>query len=351
MLEIKPFQTKDYSSAAPYDLEFSGRGVSGVGIRFSATLANSATGIVDDAAFRLIKTPEINQAELAIVRMRGQSWRHLSAFADGTYDNHIASQTIASANAYLDFQKWMPKSGFNAGDKKIFIRGEFNPLSSYATGTNPTLTSGKFRPYVQTSQLDMSQGFWRPRFSEVTIPITVANDDQQHQIKFEQDQLVHGFMLTCDNSTTGNPRTDGLIRALRMDATTGEFGTIEAFRGNWGQARHNTQRMANFNLEDYNRSTGVVFIPTRDQRNRQSNGAKFFRNGDSITFHFDSSSTIDDEYTAATIAAGAQVVITTVAFTPVSGTGVSAAQLASLYDPTAAHGAEGARRASQRLAA
>lgn len=350
MIEVKPFQTKDYASAAAYDLEFSGRAVSGVGIRFSATLASAPTGIVDDAAFRLIKTPEINQSENPIVRMRGASWRHLSALGDGTYDNHIASQVVASASAFLNFEKWMPKACLNAADKKIFMRGEFNPLTSYSTGVQATLTSGKIRPYTVSSQKDTTKGFYRPRFSELSVPITVANDDQQQVVKFEQDQYVSGFMVVTDNSTAGNPRTDGLIRQLRLDATTQDSGLIELFRANWGVARHNTQQMANFNQEDYNRSVGVIFVPLLDRRNPQANFARFFRNGDSVTFHFDSSSTIDDEFAAATLAAGAQSVITTVAWTPVAGTGDTAAQV-GLLDATARAGSnEQGRKAAARFA-
>jgi hypothetical protein len=356
MIEFKPFQTKDYASGVAYDLEFSGRAVSGVGIRFSATLTGAAATFADDAAYLLIKTPEINQSENPIVRMRGRSWRHLSALGDGTYDNHIATAATASASAFLDFQKWMPQSAINAADKKIFIRGEFNALSVFSTTAPTGTTSAKMRPYTKSSQRDVTKNFFRPRFSELSVPITVANDDQQQVIKFEQDQYVSGFMVVTDdqNATAGlNLRKDNVIAALRLDITNSETGLTEGLRLGWGQARHNTQQLANFNQEDFNRSVGVIFVPLIDQRNPQANGARFFKNGDSVTFHFDSKSNMDDEYgglTAPTLTATTTATVTTVAWTPVSGSGDTAAQV-GLIDPTTRNGpTEQGRQSARRFA-
>lgn len=356
MIEVKPFQTKDYSSGAAYDLEFSGRGVSGIGLRFSATLTGAAATFADDAAFLLTKTPEINQSENPIVRMRGRSWRHLSALGDGTYDNHIASATTASANAFLDFEKWMPQAAINAGDKKVFLRGEFAALSVFSTTAPTGPTSAKIRPYARSSQRDLTKNFFRPRISELFLPITAANDDQPQVIRFEQDQYVSGFMLITDdqNAAAGlNLRKDNVISQLRLDITNSETGLTESMRLNWGQARHHTQALANFNKEDYDRSVGVVFVPLTDKRNVQANGARFMRNGDSVTFHFDSKSNVDDEYggsAAPTLTATTGVTITTVAWTPVAGSGDTAAQV-GMIDPTARNGStEQGRRSARNFA-
>lgn len=340
MEEIRPFQKKVQTGASPgsYDLEFSGRPIKSVGIRYAATIAGAGIATVrDDAAFRQLKTPEVNQAESPLIRMRGQSWRHLSAILDGRYDNHVAgtgNPSPIAAHAIIHLERLMPGAMINGADKKVFFRGDFGLTTDYA-GTPPATITGTLKPYVITSQRIATKGFLRPRISEKNIAVVSQADDQQDVIRFEQDVVCAGLMLTCDDSVAGNPRTDGLIRSLRIDHATRDQGTIEIFRASWGQIRALMNGVADFNQEDYNRSVGVGLIPFKDRSRPEFNGAQVFRAGESITLHIDSLSAIEEDFTTATFAAGAQVVVTLLNFNSVSATGDSAAQLTEVKPPVA----------------
>lgn len=326
MEEIKPTQKKTFTPSTSYDLEFSGRAIKSIGLRGAWTVAGAAATIRDDAAFRMLSTPEVNQAENPLIRMRGASWRHLSAVLNGRYDEHVATATLAKTHCMLHLERLLPGALINAADKKVFIRGDFAALANYA-GTAPTSLTGDLKPYVITSQRDPTKGFMRPRITEKIIPIVAANDDQQDVIRFEQDLLVVGLLLTTDDSPAGNSRTDGLIKNIRIEHTGRDGGTTEVYRSSWGQARALLQAIADFNPEDYARSVGVVLLPFKDRSNPQWNGAQLFRAGSSLTLHFDSNAAVEADFTAATIAAGSQVVVTVLGFTPVAGSGDSAAQL------------------------
>src|SRR5689334_6953914 len=108
MQQIKPFQERAYAASGAYDTEFSGLPVRTVGLRFTATVSGSAATIRTDAAFRELGTPEINQAEQPLIRMRGSSWRLLSAITRGSFDFNLASATQLEANAAIDLQKISP---------------------------------------------------------------------------------------------------------------------------------------------------------------------------------------------------------------------------------------------------
>lgn len=332
MEEIKPFQTKDFTASGPYDLEFNGRPIAAVGLRFAATLTGASIATVrDDAAFRLLKTPEINQAENPLVRMQGSSWRHLSALLGGGYDSFASGVTAATpgqvvAMSTIHFDRLWPGAMVNASDKKVFLRGEFNTLASYS-GTAPTAVTGKIRPFAITSERDPSQGFLRPRISELSLGIETASDDLQQVIRFEQDTVLHGFMLQVQDNSAGDQRVDGIVRAVRMDVFDKDGGQKETTRQTWGQMRHYLQFRGQYNQEDYNRSFGVGLLPTVDKRNPQWNGAKLFKAGESVTLHVDTNATVEEEYTSVTPAAGDKLIITIIGATPVAGSGDTANQI------------------------
>lgn len=332
--QIKPFAIKDYTPAGPYDLEFSGRPLRAVSLRFAATLAAGIPVTVrDDAAFRLLKTPEINQSENPLVRMEGESWRHISAFVAGSYDMHAAGTSVATtgqvlAMATLDFERLMPGSLINAADKKVFLRGEFGALASYAA-TPPTTITGKLRPYGKSSEIDPNNGFLRPKFTEGKQQIVNA-DDQQYVVKFEQDTVVQGlFVRQNQASAAGAPRVDGLVKAIRIDVTARE-GNIEVHRFTWGQLRASFQSQAGYNPEDYARSIGCAFIPIQTRANGSYNKASLFKAGDSLTLHTDCTGTAEDEFASVTAATGDTLTITVLGYTPVSAAGDTAAQVRSI---------------------
>lgn len=330
MKQIKPFQKKAYAAATPYDLEFSGRPVRKIGLRFDATVAGGPTSIRMDAAHRMLKTVEVNQAEQPLIRMFGQDWKHLSALINGGYDSNFQTTTLLVAQAVIDLEKLMPGACINASDKKVFIRGEFAPLADYSSGTAPSSITGEFKPNAESSEIDVSQGFLRPKITQSSFAISNAAD-LQLPIRFEQDIVVQGVMIRAvQASAAAQANTDGLVKGVRLDATTRDGGNIELHRGTWGQFRTATQEAANFNLEDYARAAGVIFLPTQSKQNPQFNGALLFAAGDSLTLHFDGDGTAEAEFTNVAPSAGDVVIVTVVGFTPVRGTGDAAAQVTDL---------------------
>lgn len=332
MIELKPFQTRVYAASTAYDLEFSGRAVSAIGLRFAATLTGSPATVRDDAAFRLLGTPEVNQAENPLIRMSGPSWRHLSAVSRGGYDKYAAGVTASTAGqviaqSVIDLEALMPGAMINATDKKVFLRGEFGALAVYSA-TPPTTVVGTLRPWAKSTQRNAQAGFVRPKISQADVQIVAAAEDQQHVWRFEQDTLVQGFMLESLDTSASNQRVDGVVRSLRGDLADSSGGTRETLRQTWGNMRTLLQYLAGFNQEDYDRSVGVAFFPTKDMSNPQYGNARLFRAGESITFHIDSTSTVEEEFTAVT-PSNDLLRLTCIGFTPVAGSGDMTPQIAS----------------------
>ena len=323
--QLKPFQEKDFSASGAYDAEFSGLPISKIGLRFGGTLTGSAATFRTDAAFRLLGTPEINQAENPLIRMAGSSWRLLSAILAGAFDVHTASATLAHAQAMIDLQAIMPNAMINGADKKVFLRGTFGALADFS-GTAPTGCTGKVRAFIESSELDPTKGFLRPRFTESTLALQ-DSDTNPHTFKFEQDTVAAFLMIQAwDNSAID--RVDTLIKRLRIDHV-GPRGNIELHRMTWGQAR--TWLGKRFTPEDQARAAGCVCIPLIDRSNPQFNNAVLFRAGDSLTINYDCQAAIEEEFvTAQTAAANDVARATVIGFTPVAGTGDTAAQVRTI---------------------
>lgn len=351
--EIKPFQEKAYAASSQYDLEFTGRTISAVTLRFAATLTGSAATIRDDAAFRVLKTPEIVQDEKSLMRLRAVTLRHLSAILANGYQKHTASATAARASATINFDALVPGSMINAVTKKVSVRGEFSPLADYS-GTAPTAISGKLRPFARSSERDPTRGFPRPDFKEATVLIESSSDDIPFTIRFEQDTILPGLLLIAESATPA--RTDGLVKKVRVDEFTKAEGTQERVRLTWGQLRNMLEERAKYTPDDLDASVGVVLIPLIDRRNPQWNYARFYRAGESLTLHLDSqTASLEEEYTDTVPAAGCKLYVSILGFTMVDGTGDAAAQVTDLGKrassaiaaPTTARDRRRARRAAR----
>lgn len=316
--KIKPFTEKDFSVSTNYDTEFSGEPIQKIGIRFAATLTGTSATVRTDATARLLGVPEISQAEQPLIRMRGSSWRLLSAIQSGSFDNYLApTSTPALFQAVIDLPSFMPGAMINAADKKVSLRGTFGALTDYAA-SGTTGCSGKLRGFIESSEQDPTAGFWRPRFVESAY--VLANSDLNQQVfKFEQDTAVVAIMIQAWDSSAVD-RVDTLIKKLRVDHV-GDLGSVELHRLTWGQAKAYLGKR--FTPEDYVRAAGCVMIPLIDRRNPKINNAVLFRAGDSLTINHDCSSTIEEDLGSAVTADGASdlAIATVIGFTRVAGTG------------------------------
>lgn len=345
--QLKPFQEKDFSASGTYDAEFSGLPISKIGLRFAAALTGTSATVRTDATFRLLGTPEVNQAENPLIRMAGSSWRLLSAILAGKFDYFAApTSTPCVAQAIIDLQALLPNAMINGADKKVFLRGTFGALADYG-GTAPTACAGKLRAFVESSELDPTRGFMRPRFTEANHTLQSADTNQQ-VFKFEADTVVPMIMIQAWDNTAVD-RVDGLVKRVRVDHV-GPRGNIELHRATWGQLR--TWLGRRFTPEDYARAAGCVAIPLIDRNNPQHNNAVLFRAGDSLTINYDTAATVEEEFTSVTADGSADYArATVIGFTPVAGTGDTAAQVRQISAaPNTVQAVALSRRERRRLA-
>lgn len=331
MLKLKPFQEKAYSASATYDCEFSGLPCSKIGLRFDSAVGGAATAIPTDAAHLMLGTPEINQAEQPLIRMAGQSWRLLSAFQRGSFEVYTASATFAQAHAVIDLSRLMPGAMINGADKKIFLRGQFAPLATFTNGgTAPTSLTGTLRPFMESSELDPTAGFMRPRFTESSLPLANAAENQQ-VFKFEQDTVVSAIMVQAYHASAVD-RVDGLIRSVRIDHV-GANGQQEVLRARWGTLRTTSAGRAGFDPTNYALAAGAVLIPLIDRGNPRFNNALLLRAGDSLTITYDCTTTVEENFTAVVAASPDVARATVIGWTPVSGSGDTATQVRTIGAP------------------
>lgn len=134
MREFRPFTEKTFSVGAQYDTDFIGRGVAAIGIRLDMTTTGNTTSF-DDAAARMLGTPEVVQAEEPLIRMEGADWFHIAALSSGGYDKILNADTAGASavEAVIDFENLMPGAAINAGSNRVFLRGTFGALADYGS--------------------------------------------------------------------------------------------------------------------------------------------------------------------------------------------------------------------------
>jgi len=318
MQKLKPFPDKDYSASGNYDQDFTGEPIAKVGFRFAAALTGTSVTVRDDAAFRLLGTIEVVQAEQSLIRMRGASWRLLSAIQSGSFDAYAAPTTTpVLATAIVDLPALLPGAMINAADKKASLRGTFGALADYAA-TPPSAVAGKLRGFVETSENDATKGFWRPRFVENAL--VLGNSDLNSQkFTFEQDTVVPAIMIQVFDGSTVS-RVDTIARKIRVDHV-GDNGAEELHRLTWGQLKSYLSKR--FTPEDAARAVGCVMIPLIDRRNPHVNNARIFKAGESLTINYDCTATIEEDLGTAVTADGTTDlgIATVLGFQRVKGTG------------------------------
>lgn len=174
----------------------------------------------------------------------------------------------------------------------------------------PTAIAGTIRASVRSTDRDPNAGHTRPKFTELSVDIQTATADLTQRIDYDQDLIVAGLMLTTFDASA-NGRTDGFVRAVRVDVTRGGEGTTEILRGTWGELRNLTAQRAGWSDADWASAIGFVFLTLEDERT----GDRLVMNaGDSIVVHLDTSATIEEEFTAVALVAGDLLFISRIDF-------------------------------------
>ncbi|PIQ23428.1 hypothetical protein COW64_24185 [bacterium (Candidatus Blackallbacteria) CG18_big_fil_WC_8_21_14_2_50_49_26] len=319
MLELKRFPETTLAASQDYNTDFSGRVFDTLVLRLDGTVTGGIATITD-GAFRALGTPELNQAEEPLIRMRGEDWRHLAALTSGGYGPHSAAVGGAiTAFSRIKLSRLVPNMRINATETKVFLRGTSGANNDVVTG-NPTYTS-TLRPSVETTDASLSRSWARPRITQSTIDVSTISDNIQHVIRFENPTLVAGIMLRVFQSSTTD-RVDGLVRAVKLDVTKIGSGPRELVSWTrWGTLRHMTTSRAGWHLDDHNTSVGVAFVPTVDRRNQRWGGALLMAAGESITITLDTSATAEADITAVPAGSSDRVYVTIVAAIPVDPAG------------------------------
>jgi hypothetical protein len=355
MLELKKFPTKNTAAAnTSYDQEFSGRTFDSINWRYDGTFTASGTGTdVSYAAARVLGTPELNQAGEPLIRLAGVDWQYLSAYTNGAFPEYTnTAQSAATynmvASARIKLSRLVPNAYVNANLVKAFFRGSTAGALTDG-GDKVTAIDMTVRPLAEALEYNPpTGGFLRPRISQRTVGVAAADSNQQLVINIEQDLVYSGIMLSCFDSSAAT-EVDGLIKNVRMELTTPGRGTLEIINTDWGNLRNYSCERAGLNSTDVDNTAGTAIIPCTDRRATNLGGALFVPAGSAFTITFDSSGTAQAPYTDVTPAAGDNVRVSSLAFTPVAGAGDGAVQVASVGNAGSRAGVPGraARQASR----
>ncbi len=353
MRKYKQLNTATMTPGSAFDTEHNTLAYDAMLWQYSATIAGSPATVAEDGPFRMMGTPEIDQAEEPIVRIEGRTLRHLSAYLSGGYSKTLLPTSGGIlAEALLDFGKILP-GAYVSGEVKTFVRGNVEPLASYST-TAPTGLAGNLRNQVATIDRPPGLAHPRPFYREVSIGIPSNDAAQTYTLTVDQDVVSAGlFLLVRDASTggaSGGTRVDTLLRALRIDVTRAGKGQEELIRETWGQARSRTARMAGFTDLDWDEATGTAFIPFVDEEDPRFAGRMAFSTGDTIQITLDSNATIEEHLgTALTAAAGDHVRVVRLEHSMVPGLAMGGDMPAPIASRTAVRPANGRRRRRRRV--
>ena len=351
MLELKRFPTVTLGAAAAtttfanasYDQEFSGRTFDSINWRADGVVSYPAgAGSVQNkyGAYRLMGTPELNQAGEPLIRMEAVDWGYLSAYTNGAFPSYLDSEgSVAAAstpNSYasarIKLSRLVPGSYVNANLVKAFFRGSTGQLSTVGDlidGAQQTV-----RPLAEALEYNPPQtGFLRPRISQRSVAVSAADSNQQTLISIEADQVFTGIMLSCYNGAAAagsQTEVDGLIKAIRVEVTMPGKGTLEVINSDWGNLRDYSCQRSGLNTTDVDNTAGTVVIPCTDKTNVKMGGALFVPAGSMFTITIDSSGTAQSPYTNVAPALGDTVRITSLAFTPVAGAGDGSIQVTNV---------------------
>jgi len=304
--KYKQLNNATMTPGSAYDTEHNNLAWDAMLFQYSATITGTAAAITEDAAFRMMGTPEVSQAEEPIIRIEGRTLRHLSAFTAGGYSKTLQPTTGGIlAEAYLDLGKILPGT-YVSGEVKSFVRGNVAPFLSY--GTTLTALAGTLRNAVATVDRPAGLTHTRPLYREFTVGIPANDAAQQHLITIDQDMVSAGLFLVVRDASAGNgggTRVDTLVRAITIDITRGRRGQEQHMRFTWGQLRTLTSRLAGFTDLDWDEATGTAFVPFVDDTDPRFSGRMAFSEGDTVLVTIDSSATIEEHLgTALTAAAG-----------------------------------------------
>ena len=306
----------NFAASTNFQTEFQGQPISGLGISFQGTYAADAGGgVANEGAYGFMGPIEIVQGEEPLVQMHGRDWRHLTSILAGGYfplnpSLDLPSQTTFYSRGFLPFDTLMPGAAIDASKDKVLLRGKFGALTDL--GSTVTTAEGQLRANVKTART-IEGNYFEPRFLQAQVRIDTAQTDLQFTKRITRRReylagiMFRQFDASAEFSNANLARVDGLVRNIRVDLER-DGEAREVLRTTWGDLKFD--QIARFGLARGDIHTGVGIYLFDDPDTPEINENLVLEPGDALSFHIDTSSTPEAEFTAVTPASGDTLFVT-----------------------------------------
>ena len=305
----------NYGASTNYQTEFQGQPISGLGISFQGTYTAASGNVANEGAYGFMGPIEIVQGEEPLVQMHGRDWRHLTSILAGGYfplnpSLDLPSQTTFYSRGFLPFDTLMPGAAIDASKDKVLLRGKFGALTDLGSGVSAA--AGQLRANVKTTKT-VEGNFFEPRFLQAQVRVDTAQTDIQFTKRITRRReylagiMFRQFDASAEFSNANLARVDGLVRNIRVDLER-DGEAREVLRTTWGDLKFD--QIARFGLSrgDIHTGVGIYLFDDPDTPEIQEN--LVLEPGDALSFHIDTASTIEDEFTAVTPASGDTLFVT-----------------------------------------
>lgn len=323
---VRPITTAintDFSEVLPAGV------YSRINYKLSGAYTGSGAGVVAlDGAFNYGGRVEVRRGSDVLIGLHGSDWRHLSGHLMRGYNEILPSVIAASgvflAQAELPLGRLIPFGGIDNRAGDVIFAGRTRGLTNLGT-TVTAIGSNKLRFSGETGTFPNGADMHEPRILTSTIDASAASADLQlrRQVANEVEYCCGAFIRNFDASLElGDPntsRSDGMTREVRIDLERNGTST-EVARYTWGELKQ-LQLRAGITAASGQVQTGVALAPIVDSDG--PGGALTMRKGDALVIRIDTAATIEDEFTATTMAAGDLIYVTPLNFVP-RGPGVDA---------------------------
>lgn len=320
----RPFEDFALTAAnQQFNQPYSGEFLDAIAVQVDATLTATSGAAVEDQAARVLEDFELVHGTRSLIRVRGLELMMLShLMTRGSRLTRSGSGGGAMAgNFSIPFGEMIPGGGIDASQVRLNAKGRTAAaLSSFHS--TATAIDGKLAIAGEGPGYVAPEGFYQPNWKPAVVTTESAKSDEQVRFDFETDVELLGFLVIAEDAS-GKARSDGIVRKIRVD----HLG-VPMQEWTWGQLKEATARYfklgSGSGLDASNGvdlvPTGCVFIPTRDHGRKTKTKPLFVAAGTAIVLHLDTASTIENEFTALTLASGDKVTITPIAFERVGST-------------------------------
>ena len=279
------------------------------------TIAGGVAVPTTDAAAKIFGSRiEVVQNEEPIIAVSPIDLRHISACLLGSYQRNteqtaVAVNVINESVIRLPLDALVPGTMIDGRQTKVLVRGKFGTAAEY--GTNTTINGGTVRTSMRAANSTSSQGYLRPAWSQAERAIETAQQDLQFSKRFEKLQRLPGvFLRTFDSSgdAAAAARVNGLLRRITIEHSSPDR-TRQIYSATWGEALNDTK--TRFGIPLGEQKDGFVFLPL-DYHDEETDRVVPLTvgPGHSLMFHFDTISSVEEQFTPITPAANDLVVLT-----------------------------------------